>query len=314
MLALYERVFRRPISREHWRWKLVGRGDPIANVWVVEIGGRLVFQYAGIPTRVQHCGRECWAMVSVDTMADPVHRGRGLLTRVATAAYDHWRKAGVPFVLGLPNEQWGSRAAALGWTPVGELRWWVRYLDPLGLLHSGMRIPWSRHFGSATEVISKRKSSSAVTVSAVDDANRLAPLWTLIADEGVIRDSAWFRWRYLDAIPTWNILGVWKASHLVGGATFRLDANEKRPSGVFGEVLAPDFDVLEALLDRSCEQLRAMGAVRAALLIQRGTPLEEAALATHFTTSRWAFSVQAVDLGGGLPRAALFQGSDFDVV
>ena len=41
-------------------------------------------------------------------MTDPEYRRQGILTAIARLAYDTWRKAGIPFVLGLPNEQWGS--------------------------------------------------------------------------------------------------------------------------------------------------------------------------------------------------------------
>ena len=52
-------------------------------------------------------------MVSVDTMTAPAFRRRGLLTEVAARAYEAWRDAGIAFVIGLPNQQWGSRARAL---------------------------------------------------------------------------------------------------------------------------------------------------------------------------------------------------------
>jgi hypothetical protein len=309
LIALRERVFGHRIAPEQWRWKLGGRGCSVANVWVIDAGNRLIFQYAGIPTLVRHCGADRWAMVSVDTMTDPDYRRRGLLTKMGAETYAHWRQAGIPFVLGLPNEQWGSRSPTLGFTPVSELRWWVRWLDPLRMLAQTVGLHWSR----TARAVDKQRSLD-YPIAPIADPSPFDDLWRRQEAEGVIRDAAWFRWRYLDAVPPWTVLGAWDGHRLAGGAAFHLDSNPERPSGIIGEVLAQDLTILRRLLAGCCERMRSLGAVRAALLIQPGTVLEEAALATGFLPRSFLFSVRAVDLGGGLPRAALFQGGDFDVV
>ncbi len=309
LIALRERVFGHRITPEQWRWKLGSRGCPVANVWVVETDGRLIFQYAGIPTLVRHCGTDRWAMVSVDTMTDPDYRRRGLLTEMGTETYAHWRTAGIPFVLGLPNEQWGSRSPALGFTPVSELRWWVRWLNPFRTLARAAGLDRLMPVSAACKQLSGRYELAPVTEPSLFDE-----LWSRLEAEGVIRNAAWFRWRYLEAVPPWHVLGAWDAGRLVGGVAFRLDANSERPSGIIGEVLASDFAISRHLLADCCNRMLRLGAVRVALLIQPGTLLEEAALATGFLPRSLLFSVRAVDLGGGLPRAALFQGGDFDVV
>jgi hypothetical protein len=130
----------------------------------------------------------------------------------------------------------------------------------------------------------------------------------------VIRDAAWFRWRYLDAVPPWNLLGAWKDGRITGAVAFRLGGDPERPSGTIGEVVATDFSILRALLKAACADLRRRGALRVTLLIQPNSLLEQAALSTGFVPRRYSFSVQARDLGGGLPRAGHFQGGDFDVV
>ena len=133
-------------------------------------------------------------------------------------------------------------------------------------------------------------------------------------ENGVVRGAAWYRWRYLDAVPKWEVLGAWEAGRLVGAVAFHLDDDRRLPSGLIGEVVGVRFEVLRVLLGRCCQELRAMGAVRAAVLVQPGRLLEQVALATAFLPRRATFSVEAVDLGGGLPLAAHFQGGDFDAV
>jgi hypothetical protein len=304
LVALHHRVFGKTISRQHWAWKLGERG-PAANVWIAQADGRIVFQYAGIPVRFRHFGEDRWAMIDVDTMTDPDFRRQGLLTQGGDAAYSHWREAGIAFTVGLPNEQWGSRAVALGWIRVGALRWWVRWLDPIRMLG----VPRSR----SPRTLPGARLGRFV-VARVFDAKQLEDLWELIAEEGVVRDAAWFRWRYLEGVPKWNVIGAWESGRLVGVAAFHLDRDLDLPSGLIGEVLGVSFEVLRVLLQRCCLELRGWGAVRAALLIQPGDVLEQAALATAFLPRPASFSVEAVDLGGGLPLAAHFQGGDFDVV
>jgi hypothetical protein len=286
LLALHARATGKPISRAHWLWKLGARG-PAENVWLVERGGRPIFQYAGIPVRFRSSGEEGWAMVSVDTMTDPDFRRRGLLTSVAPAVYAQWREAGVRFVLGMPNENWGSRAAALGWTKLVELRWWVRWLAP-----------WR----------------ARVEARARPEPAALEALWRRQPDDGVVRDAAWFHWRYLEATPPWTLVAHEPRGELEGVLTFSLDAHPTRPTARIGEVLASGFSARRAVLARALPQMRAAGAVRAALLIQSGSPLEEAALSVGFIPRAATFSVQGVKLADDLPRAALFHGGDFDVV
>jgi Acetyltransferase (GNAT) domain len=316
LTALHGRVFGRPISRAHWLWKLGRRRGPTPNVWVAEAEGRLVFQYAGIPTRVFHSGTACWAMVSVDTMTDPDYRRRGLLTKVAEV-FARWGEAGVAYVMGLPNEQWGSRIGALGIVPVAELRWWVRWLDPVALATGRAAPPRagtlrSRAPDEGTPVRTE-PAGGAIEVGPIGDPSPFDDLWRRTGEEGVVRDAAWVRWRYLEAVPPWSVLGARQAGHLLGGIAFRLDASGRHASGIVGEAVATSFPVLRRLLAACCIQLRGAGASRVALLAQPGTMLEEAALATGFLPRTSAFTVHAADLGGGLPRAALFQGGDFDV-
>jgi hypothetical protein len=310
LVALHRRVFGRTISREQWLWKLAPRG-PAANVWVAEAHGRIVFQYAGIPVAFRHLANDCWAMIDVDTMTDPDYRRQGLLTQGGAEAYAHWREAGIAFTVGLPNEQWGSRAAALGWTPVGVLRWWVRWLDPTGTLAARVGF---RPSESPTRRRPSQRRVGRYQLALVAEPDSFDELWNLVQEEGVVRDAAWFRWRYLQAVPKWSVVGVRQSGRLVGAATYRLDGNRDHPSAMIGEVVSVGFETTRLLLRWCSEQLRGLGALRAAMLIQPGRMLEEAALSTGFLPRRATFSVEAVDLGGGLPLAASFQGGDFDAV
>jgi len=291
LLDLHRRVFGRPLPAEERRWKLADQPSPVPNVWVAEVDGRIVFQFAGIPVRFHHRGRERWAMQSVDTMTDPEHRRRGLLTRTATETFEHWRRAGVAFVFGVPNQNWRSRLGALGFAAIGEVRWWVRWLGPLRSLAA-------------------RVGLTGDPPSTLPDATPLDSLWAATLDEGVVKDAAWHRWRYLAAPRPFQIIGAWSGQRLAGAAALRCQG----ASAIVAEVQACEARAAPALLKDACRLAGAQNASRVALLIHAGTPLEQAALAAGFIPRPWGFPVVAADLGGGLPRAALFQGGDFDVI
>src|SRR5689334_11417876 len=73
LVALFAQVFGRPVTVDHWRWKLKGQPAPVENVWVAFAvdDGRVIGQYAGIPVRVQLAGIRANAMVVVDVMTAP---------------------------------------------------------------------------------------------------------------------------------------------------------------------------------------------------------------------------------------------------
>src|SRR5689334_1290744 len=69
LVALYERVFKRPREIATWRWKLRGRKPPFETVWVaVTPGGQVVGHYGGIPVRLKLGERVVPAVHAVEAM------------------------------------------------------------------------------------------------------------------------------------------------------------------------------------------------------------------------------------------------------
>src|SRR5262245_11102461 len=206
LTALFGRVFGRAIGEEHYRWKLRQLPTPVENVWLAVDGDAPIFHYAGIPTRYHLPGGEVMAMVSVDTMTAPEYQRRGLLSAVGREVYDTWRAAGVAFVIGLPNERWGSRAAALGWEPLFDLQWLARPLRPEAILARRLGMPALARLtpvGAAWNALWRLRRDSSVKVRSVERAGpEFDQLWQRYgadAAASVVRDSAWVNWRYLDA-------------------------------------------------------------------------------------------------------------------
>lgn len=333
---LFERVFGRLITEDHWRWKLKQLPTPVENVWLAVHEDKPIFQYAGIPLRVRLPSGEARVMVSVDTMTAPEFQRQGLLSQVGRWTYDSWREGGVAFVIGLPNERWGSRAAALGWQELFPLQWLVRPLRPEALisrrLPSALNAPGLLRYSPLGALWSSFWNFSlpqdpAVQVRQVLQASEAFDrLWQNCQSEfpiSNVRDSSWVHWRYL-APPTlhYGVVLAERAREPVGYAAYRLEEQSGRQVGSIAEVFAARADVSAQSTLFGCvlRKLYAAGAEQAVTLAIPGTPLWRTLRRAGFFP-RAIFSVQIVPLDPGLPMEALcdplnwgLSGGDFDVI
>ena len=331
LTALFGRVFGRAIGEDHYRWKLRQPPTPVENVWLAVDGDAPIFHYAGIPTRFRLPGREVVAMVSVDTMTAPEYQRRGLLSTVGRMVYDTWRAAGVAFVIGLPNERWGSRAGALGWEPLFDLQWLARPLRPEAILARRLGIPALARLtpaGVAWNALWRLRRDPAVRVRVVERAGpEFDQLWERYgadAAASVVRDSAWVNWRYLDAPAfDYRVLLAERAGQPVGYAAYRVEVHAAGAAGFVAELFAPQADApaRRTLIAETLAALRQAGADNAVTWAVPGSPLERDLRSAGFLYSRGAFGIQIVPLDPELPLGVLrdpqswnMAGGDFDII
>jgi hypothetical protein len=358
LVALFERVFGRAITEAHWRWKLKQPASPVENVWLAVDADTPIFQYAGIPTRYRlpvagmnkeqrtknreqepsdrrelPGASEVTAMVSVDTMTAPEFQRRGLLGGVGRHVYETWRAAGVPFVIGLPNERWGSRAGALGWQPLFDLQWLARPLRPEAILARRLKWPALARLtalGALWNGVWRIRAGGDPVVRArlVDRAGpEFDRLWQRCGAEvpvSVVRDSAWVNWRYLAAPAfAYRVLLAERDGQPVGYAAYRVEEHPGGRAGFIAELLVARDDELgrRALIACLLAALRAEGADNAITLAIPGTALYRSLQGAGFLRGRGAFSVQIVPLDPALPMDLLrdpqswdMAGGDFDVI
>ena len=332
LVELFAHVFNTRISAEHWRWKLAVNRVPGSNVWLAVSGERPVFQYAGIAQRYRLDEREVVAMVSVDTMTHPDFRRRGLLTKVATQAYTAWREGGAAFVIGLPNQQWGSRTQALGWIELFPLSWTALPLRPEALLARRLKAPWLRHARWMSALWlrflpARRRHDAGIEVTEVTHADAgFDELWARLRGEQAfasVRDSAWVNWRFLGSpLRRYQVMAARRDGQTLGYVAFRIVKSDARVSIHLAEIITasdeiPARDQLMAVL---VERALAAGAETIVTLAIPET-----------STARWlrsrgffqgpGFSVQLVPLATDLPlerlknrREWLLNGADFDVI
>jgi hypothetical protein len=331
--ALFFNSFGRRITAEQWRWKLRGNPSPVDNAWTAASADNApVFHYAGIPQRFSFDQELTTCMVAVDAMTAPGHRRQGLLTRGVQTIHSAWRDGGVPFVLGLPNEQWGSRIRSLGWQTLFPLRWLVRPLRPWSMLCRRINLPtperpvaldswWNQLFlrhRTLDAALSLRSTRSG------DDA--FDRIWSHCGSNSMfsaVRDGAWVKWRFLSAPHRKYVVTVAeRGSEPVGYSAHYVMRGERATHGVLADILTKTADqaARDALLSKIITELRADNAESLATLAIPGT--------AHYRWLRRAgffprseFSVEMVPLRPSLPLEVMRQvrnwtlsGADFDVV
>ncbi len=341
LVSLFASVFGRHRSVGWWRWKLKGLPAPVENVWVAvsETDGQVVGQYAGIPVRLQSRGVVRDVMVSVDTMTAPDFRRRGVLSALGTAAYASWAQAGVAAVLGLPNEQWGSRTVALGWVRLFPLAWmrvllrWERVarsgrvpaaIRPGAVLLASLasrprREVWRRHLARTAEGIEVREIKFAG--AEVDD------IWSSVSPQYanlLVRDSKWVNWRYLQAHDgAYKTLIAYAGGEPAGYLAYRWAEEGERLTGYLADLFtAPGAKrVASALMLGALDDLWVRGAGAVLATASPGSALDGLLRLGGFRRGRGAFSFDMAPLDPRLdvawlskPQNWMLTGGDFDVV
>jgi hypothetical protein len=305
----------------------------VDNVWLAETEDLVpVFHYAGIPVRFCLSQRPVTAMVAVDAMTAPEHRRRGLLTAAFPLIHSAWRDHGIPFVLGLPNEQWGSRIRALGWQPLFPLRWMVRPLRPMSYLARRLKVSplergflmdawWNRLMQSTL-----RRDPALQTERVTNADEGFDRIWARCRGEkmfSTMRDRAWVQWRFLASpMKEYRVTLARLAGEPKGYCVHRLVAGKNHHYAVLAEMFFSEHEprVRNALLCDLIEDLLAAKADALMTLAVPGTRYYRWLRRCGFLP-RAAFSVELIALAQDLPLETMrrgenwnLTGADFDVV
>jgi hypothetical protein len=330
LTALFDAVFGRRMSEREWRWKLAPTPNP-PNVWLATHAERPIFQYAAIPTRFEIGGRASDVMVAVDAMTAPAFRRRGLLTNVVARAHEAWRDAGIAFVLGLPNEQWGSRTRALGWRELFPLQWLARPLRPEALIARRVSLPAMRNirmFGAVWDRFANRNLARRADIEVTETVGagpEFDVIWERCRGDtafSAVRDAAWIERRIMSS-PTRNyqVLLAHQRNVPTASLTYSLNRSDGRTTAQLTEILAAEGDAASrgALLLELLRRLREHDADLVYTLAVPGTPLFAWFRSAGFVRGP-SFGVQLVPLATDVPferlrdaRAWRLTGADFDV-
>lgn len=230
-------------------------GEPV--VWVWQDGDRVVGHYTVVPYPARVGGRPARLGIGIDAAVDPAHQGRQLFGPLARSMYDDALASGVAAVVCYPNDNSVRGIARQGWTELGQLRthllplradWYARRTGaPAALLRPLVRLAGRR--------ARDRRDHDCREVTGEDLLAGADGLWQQSADatvNGVVRDAAWLRWRYLER-PGRSPYRCWTA-HRSGELRALAVTTEREQQGApftyLMELLAVDPESASALVAR----------------------------------------------------------------
>jgi len=212
--ATFGDVDKARLLSEVWRWQFLENPAGSGYIRVAEHEGKIVGQYAAIPTRFRlgpEGGSERILAMSCDTMTHPDYQRQGMFGRLARELYDELAsQMGVTTVWGFPNEaSHPGFVGKLGWFDIHEFPTFVK---PIESHHVLARYVGSRALAAALGGIADRlyrlvaprprepRRSAIREISTFDE--RFAVLWSRHQTQAAVlqvRDPAHLRWRYCAA-------------------------------------------------------------------------------------------------------------------
>lgn len=332
LAALWTATFGKPMTEEHWRWKLRGRSSVIDSVGIaVATDDQPIAQFGGIlcPARVLGASRD--VMIGVDVMTAPAFRNQGIFTATARSALERWREAGVALVLGLANDRWRHRADALGYERLFPLRRLVRILRPERVLARRLGIPmprlpriagwWRAASGARRPTDPKLVIRSMDTPTAAFDR-----LWERVEGEAtfsLVRDRAWLSWRYAECpLRVYQLLLAERGGVPAGYAVFSVVREPRTTYVAVPEVFAPgDAKAFHALVQECVVRAQREDADTVATFAVPSSAAARAFGAAGFRMTRTGWSLEVNRLDPAIPPSALrdpaawwVSAGDFDVI
>ena len=265
------------------RWQYWDNPFGSTRAWVWDDGGRIVATYIGYPVPVVLGGAPGTAAIGVDAAVLPSHQGRGLFTPLSRALYADCGVHGMPLTICYPNANSTAGITKAGWLPVARLRTLVAPFDDAWLAERfALPRPAARLVRAAAFATGSARGLAALEVAApppdVDALwGRVAPTVTY----GVVRDQAWWRWRYSGHPDApYRFFEVRRGGELVGAA---VTLEREAFGGTFLNVLELlTVEVPAARALRAAIRRAAGAAAGAALVAVPGSPLDALAVRAGF--------------------------------
>lgn len=251
-------------------WQYFGSpyGDPV--IMVMDADGEIVGHYTSIRYPAKLDGELTQVGIGIDAAIDRSHQARGNFGPMASALYKATGEAGMPLTVCYPNQNSVKGITRVGWQELGLLR---THLMPLDSAWYAERLKLPRAVvGVGRRVVGARLPSLGYVVSEpAQPDDEVDGVWRLVEPSvrnGVVRDAAWFRWRYKDR-PGPRVYRFFAARHrgtLRGVAVTTVRQQQGADFIYVLELLSPDAAAARALVRAIADDARgAAGIVLATL-------------------------------------------------
>lgn len=268
---------------EFTRWQYWDNPFGRTVSWVAEANRKIVAHWAAVPVPLRLAGRLARGAKGVDIATDPDFRGQGLFTGVGERMLADCADHGIQALLSHPNPDAAHGAERAGAVLVSRISVYVRPLDS-GWLAERLRVPAPAGRLLARAAFSLGAGDQGEITKAPPDG--LDALWALAGasvSNGVQRDAAWWRWRYVDRPERPYRFAVTRSGGRLTGVAAVTVA--ERFGGRFGlvlEYLAVNDTAARGLTRTLGEAAASDGAMGLALATIPGSPLAQLATGAGF--------------------------------
>jgi GNAT superfamily N-acetyltransferase len=223
---------------EFFRWKHLQNPFGSSLMLIAEHGGQVIGLRAFMRWRFNAGDRAYEAVRAVDTATHPEYQGRGVFSRLTTAALEAL-EGQADLVFNTPNAASRAGYLKLGWQDVGRVPIMIRACRPLRLAR-GLRAAQAT-LPPRPAVLANQASRLLQRDEEVSQLLAEAPLDT--ARLHTPRDLEYLRWRY-GAAPFLDYHGVVEEhdGRLRGLALFRVRQRRALWESTVAEILAPAGD------------------------------------------------------------------------
>jgi hypothetical protein len=267
----------------HWQYH-----NPFGELcaWVYDDGGRIVGHYANYPVPCLLDGDVSLAGVAVDAAVSPDHQGRRLMRPLNEALYRASVAKGMRVSLAYPSNPIavkGIRSA--GWLEVARLRTLVLAVDDAWMA-SRFHVP--RPIASVVRTVGFRGARGPAGDEVGAPPEGLDALWAVAIKagdvrNGIIRDAAWWRWRYAASpMSAYRWFEVRRGQRLAGAAAVVVREDFGGRFAYLLELEAIDRDAARAVVRAVIANVRDVSGI-ATVAVDRG-PLHRLATSAGLRT------------------------------
>lgn len=119
IIALYESVFQRKVTKEWWKWRFINNPIDKRHVAVARHGHIIASHYAISPIKLKMGSEKKLFALSMSTMTHKNYQGHGLFPQTAEFLYENLSTSGYSGVIGFPNaNSHRTFIEKLGWSDI----------------------------------------------------------------------------------------------------------------------------------------------------------------------------------------------------
>ena len=286
IFELREAVYNESFEPEEWHWKFERHSGVPAKIYVAEAGEKIVGLRAFVVERLKILDKVWLTGLGVDIMVHPDFRRYGIASQVANEAAVQMERAGMPVLVGFPNEaafKVYSRRRS-NWRHVCSIPLLVKPLNFDGILRKYIRNPLIRTLIKLPAWISwkilfhgRLRLPEGFTVRrAADFDERFDTLWRELREQyGILleRDKAFLHWRFTEKPGAEYVVFVAEQDDkLLGYIVLREDRMFGLKVGFILDILAVNQNATDALLSQSIQYHQQQGADAIGCLMLQHTP------------------------------------------